>query len=91
MKPNDKADESKIDNAGRGTGFIMLMRAPESFELLRDPLAFALLTVIALRARWRATFSADNLQIGEARIGDYKNWGMTRREYRTCVDRLVKW
>jgi len=69
----------------------MLRRSPESRELLHDLLAFGLLGLIAVRARWRATFSADGLQIGEAFIGDYKNCGMTRRQYRTRVDRLEKW
>jgi hypothetical protein len=69
----------------------MLMRSPESRELLHDLLAFGLLGLIAFRACWRATFSADGLQIGEALIGDYKNCGMTRRQYRTRVARLEKW
>jgi hypothetical protein len=50
-----------------------------------------LLALIALRARWRSGFSADGLEIGEALIGDYNNCGMTRREYRTRVERLLKW
>jgi hypothetical protein len=72
-------------------GFVMFRRSPESQELLRDPFAFALLGQIAFRARWRSTFSADGLEIGEALIGDYKKCGMTRREFRTRVLRLVKW
>ena len=74
------------------SGFIQLKRSVETRELLtRDPLAFALLTHIALRARWRSELSTDDLELGEALIGDFENYGMTRREYRTRVGRLVKW
>lgn len=72
-------------------GFIMFKRAPETDELLRDPLAFAVLAQIAMRARWRTVFSSHGLEIGEALIGDHKSLGMTRAEYRTRVDRLKKW
>jgi hypothetical protein len=73
-------------------GFIQLKRSAGTQELLaRDPLAFALLTQIALRARWRSEPSMDDLEPREALIGDFENYGMTRREYRTRVGRLVKW
>ena len=67
------------------------MRSPFTIELLCDLLAFGLLALIAFRARWRSGFSTDGLEIGEALIGDYKNCGMTRREYRTRLARLLKW
>jgi hypothetical protein len=71
-------------------GFVKLMRSPESQELLiNDPLAFALLAVIALRARWRAAFSLHGLQFGEALMGDYKKIGFTRKQYRTRLKRLA--
>jgi hypothetical protein len=71
-------------------GFIQLKRSLETRELLaRDPLAFALLTQIAMRAR-RSKSSIDDLEPGEALIGDFENYGMTRRQYRTRVARLVK-
>ena len=60
MKSNEQADESKP-----AFGFLKLMRSPESQELLSDPLAFALLAVVAFRARWRSVFSVEDLQIGE--------------------------
>src|SRR5260370_763338 len=70
----------------------MFMRSPESEELLlHDPVAFALLALIAFRARWRAAFSADGLEIGEALIGDYKKCGMTRRQGRPRLAHLVRW
>jgi hypothetical protein len=72
-------------------GFVKLMRSPFTIELLRDLLAFGLLALIAFRARWRSGFSTDGLEIGEALIGDYKNCGMTRSEYREGLARLVKW
>ncbi|HEY6155658.1 MAG TPA: hypothetical protein VIW07_18115 [Candidatus Udaeobacter sp.] len=71
-------------------GFIMFNRSPDVDELLKDPLAFALLAQIARRARWRNIYGADGLEIGEALIGDYKSIGMTRAEYRTRIARLEK-
>jgi len=72
-------------------GFVKLMRSPFTIELLRDLLAFGLLALIAYRARWHSGFSTDGLEIGEALIGDYKNCGMTRWQYRERLARLVKW
>lgn len=72
-------------------GFVMIPRGPNVHELLRDPLAFALLAQIAMRARWRSAFSADDLELGEAKIGDFKSLGMTRAQYRTRIKRLEKW
>ena len=67
------------------------MRSAGTIELLRDLLAFGLLALIAFRARWHSGFSTDGLEIGEALIGDYKKCGMTRRQYRTRLARLVEW
>ena len=86
MKSNEQADESKP-----AFGFLKLMRSPESQELLSDPLAFALLAVVAFRARWRSVFSVEDLQIGEALIGDHRSFGMSRQQYRTRIARLVMW
>ena len=74
-----------------GNGFLKLMRSHETEALLRDPCAFALLALIALRARWRSRFDPDDLEIGEARIGDHANCGMTRQQYRTRLTRLESW
>jgi hypothetical protein len=85
MERNDVANESNKP------GFLKLMRTPETHELLHsDPLAFTLLTVIALRARWRTAFNVRGLKCGEALLGDYKAIGLTRQQYRTRLDRLVK-
>jgi hypothetical protein len=73
-------------------GFIQLRRSPETLELLmRDPLAFALLAVIALRARWRAAFDVRGCDFGEALMGDYKKIGFSRSQYRTRLKRLQEW
>jgi hypothetical protein len=73
------------------TGFIKLNRSKETFELLHDANVFALLTVIALRARRTDEFNLHNLKAGEALIGDYRRYGLTRQQYRTAVKRLGQW
>jgi hypothetical protein len=72
-------------------GYIMFNRADETMELLRDPHAFALLALIAQRARWRTLVSPDGLEIGEALLGDCERFGMTRSVYRRALKKLVKW
>jgi len=72
-------------------GFIKLHRSPETLELLNDPNAFILLTVIALRARRTDEFNLHNLKSGEALIGDFKKYGLTHRQYRTAMKRLGQW
>lgn len=71
-------------------GFIMFNRSPEAKELLRDPYAFALLALIARRARWRKLSIADGLDIGEALLGDCERFRMTRSIYRRALKKLVK-
>lgn len=58
---------------------------------MRFPYEHTLLSVIAYRARRTDAFNGDGLQVGEALIGDYKNYGMTERRYRTAKQRLAKW
>ena len=72
-------------------GFIKLNRTTETLELLKDPNAFTLLTVIALRARRTDAFNTHNLASGQALIGDYTNCGLTHRQYRTAQERLAHW
>ena len=72
-------------------GFIKLIRSAETLELLNDPSAFVLLTVIALRARRTDEFNIHNLKSGEALIGDFKKCGLTRRQYRTAMKHLGQW
>lgn len=72
-------------------GFIKLNRGPETLELLHDPNAFILLTVIALRARRTDEFNVHNLRCGQALIGDYEKYGLSRQQYRTAMKRLGQW
>jgi len=88
-----KAKENAPASRGNhfATGFVMFMRSPESRELLGDPKAFSLLGTIAHRARWRSSLSINDLEPGEALIGDFREAGMTRGEYREAIKRLAKW
>lgn len=72
-------------------GFIKLRRTAESMELLNDPNAFILLTVIAVRARRTDEFNIHNLKSGEALVGDHAHYGLTRQEYRSAQQRLTRW
>jgi hypothetical protein len=54
-------------------------------------MAYVLATVIALRGRWNHDdLNPDGLDIGEALLGDFKNYGMTRQQYRGALKTLVK-
>lgn len=70
--------------------FIKLIDCEETDYLQENhPNAFLLLTLIARRAR-RASGKPDGLEIGEAKIGDYKKAGIeTRDKYRTAIQVLV--
>jgi hypothetical protein len=85
METNKHPNESKA-------GFLKLMRSPETETLLlNDPLAFALLANVAMRARWRTKFDVRGLEFGEALMGDYQKIGFTRQQYRTRLKRLVEY
>ena len=73
-------------------GFIKLNRSEQTRELLKHPKAFTLLTVIACRGR-RTNGAANihDVKIGEALLGDHKEYGMTEQEYRTCKAKLKQW
>jgi hypothetical protein len=51
------------------------------------PNAFLLLSLIAERAR-RVPNSPDGFEIGDALVGDYEEAGLTRKEYRTALEKL---
>ena len=71
--------------------YFAAMRSEESMELLAaNKNALVLLYVIAWRARRTNEFNRHGLKIGEAFIGDYKEYGMTEREYRTAKAFLKK-
>lgn len=73
-------------------GFVKATRSTVGFELLKkNPKAFNLLYVIAMRARWSTEFNHHDLHKGEAMIGDFKEYGMTEREYRTAKSVLEKY
>lgn len=72
-------------------GFIKLMRAEATRELLKDPKAFGLLTAIALRAKRTDDFSIHGLKPGQALIGDHASYGLTEQEYRSAKLRLQRY
>lgn len=84
------------DRAGAGTrplvaGFIKAMRTPDGLTLVRDcPLALAVLYLAARRAKWNNAPDGSGLRRGEALMGDIGNLGMTRKQYRGCLDNLRK-
>ena len=80
-----------MDSKTHKGGFIKLNRSPEALELARDPNAFTLLAIIAMRARRNSEFNFHNLKHGEALIGDYKNYGLTEQKYRTAKKKLKNW
>ena len=67
------------------------MRSDETRELLADPLAFALLALIAYRAQRTTTFNRHGLEPGQAFIGDYKTCGLSEQQYRTAKAKLSEW
>jgi len=71
--------------------FVKLNRSVETRELQKDPFAFTLLSVIAERAQRGNRPNIHNLSVGEAEIGDFKSYGMTRGQYREATKRLIKW
>lgn len=70
----------------RSHGYFEATRSEDALALIRHyPLAYTLAAVIAHRARWRNDrYNPANLQFGEAFLGDFANYGMTEREYRTA-------
>ena len=67
-----------------GDGYVQFIKGNEFWELIkRSHAAFTLLSVIAQRAR-RINSRISNLKIGEAMIGDFKNYGMSEQNYRTA-------
>jgi len=70
--------------------FVKLMDGDQVWDLIKtNHHAFILLTVIALRARSAASNINDGLKPGEALIGDYYNYDMTKKTYR-CAKRALE-
>ncbi len=71
--------------------FIMQLRDKPLWDLLKyDHNGFILLTAIAQRARRTDTVNIFGLEIGEALLGDHREIGMSRGEYREATKRLTK-
>ena len=85
--------EDKMEtNLHNYKGFIKLYRSNQVLNLLeKRPSAFTLLTLIALRARRTNEVYFDELQIGEAYIGDYKSYKVSMQIYRTDKKFLEKY
>jgi len=69
------------------SGWIKLSRGMVVESLLRKPNEFTLLAVIATRA-CREDSPILGLKKGQAMIGDYRNYGMSRQQYRTALSNL---
>ena len=73
-------------------GYFRASRGDVPLELIQaNPNAYVLASVIAHRARWREGFNPDNLELGEAMLGDHARYGMSEQEYRTAKAHLSKW
>lgn len=76
----------------KGVGWFRAMRGPEPLELIKsNPLAYILAAVIAHRGQFSVGFNRYGLALGEALLGDHRNYGMSAREYRTAKQQLQKW
>ena len=74
-----------------GKSFIQLNhKNPNTIELLKHPNEWALLTLVAIRAR-RIDSKIEGLSVRQAMIGDHKSCGLTRQQYRTVLINLEKW
>ena len=84
--------ENPANPPAGSNGWFKTTRGNDALELIRlNPLAYILAAMIAHRARWRDGFNADGLGPGEAKLGDFKSYGMSARQYRTAKDQLAKW
>jgi hypothetical protein len=70
-------------------GFIKLNRGGFRELLYNDPFAYLLLSQVADRALRTDQYNVHQMEVGEALIGDHRKIGLTRRAYRTRIDRLV--
>lgn len=74
------------------SGFVKLMRG-ESIEVMLAKgyhSEFVLMTIIALRAKREAS-KIENLEAGQAFVGDYQSVNLTRQKYRTALKNLETW
>lgn len=71
--------------------FIKWQRTKEVAELMKKPDCFMLLAQIAYRAKRTSDFNTNNLKIGEALIGDFKEIGLTEQRYRSAKSNVQTW
>lgn len=74
-----------------GEGFVKLQRSGTTIDLLSDPNAMHLITVIAIRARYSDEPNLRGLAFGSALIGDHLSYGLTRAQERSARRRLEKY
>ncbi len=60
-------------------------------QLVRDPNALALLTLVAIRANWTSKANLNGLMTGQAQVGDVAACGLSPKEYRCAKDRLARY
>jgi len=72
-------------------GYVKLYRSDSTYELMKYPPAFMLLTIIALRAKRTEHFNHKNLKKGQAFVGDHESIGLSRNQYRLALKKLKKW
>jgi hypothetical protein len=70
--------------------FRVLRISEKTDEILKHPKEFALLALIAERAR-RTDSEIAGLKMRESLVGDFEAVGLTRQEYRTALLNLEKW
>jgi hypothetical protein len=84
--------EPAAPTTGTTGGWFRAMRTPDAWELsIAAPNAFRLAWIIAYRGQYRDGFNRHNLALGESLLGDFKNCGMSERQYRTAKEQLAKW
>jgi hypothetical protein len=80
------------DYSERHLGWFRAMRGKIGYEIMkRNRCAFLLMWVIGERGQYSDEFNQHNLNPGEAFLGDFENYGMSEREYRTAKRLLEKW
>ena len=92
-------NQNPVPNVGKPKSktrepFLKLLKSAEVEQLiLFEPECFKLLYVIASRAKRDndKSFSVFSLKKGEAFIGDYNNYNMSRQKYRTALLKLKAW
>lgn len=73
-------------------GWFRATRSRDALEVIKaNPNAFVLAYIIARRARYQASFQADGVELGEAFLGDFREYGMTRQQFRTAIHHLTTW